>query len=79
MPVQKNDILDIDKFNALPHPVTAILYGDTSGYWIETLCVQTGCMRLDVMGQIDLCHFDSVKQLVDIDGGKHDPDEFWIN
>ncbi len=73
------DILDMEKFNSLPQPVTAILYGDTSGYWIETLCVQTGCMRLDVMGKIDLSHFDNVKHLVDIDGNTHDPDDFWID
>ena len=79
MAVQKKDILNIDKINSLPQPITAILYGDTSGYWIETLCVRTGLMRLDVMGQIDLCHFDDVKMLVDIEGIEHDPDDFWID
>ena len=56
----------------------AILYGDPSGYWIDTLCVQTGCMRLDVSGQIDLSHFDNVKKLVDMDGVEYDPDDFWV-
>ena len=48
-------------------------------WWIETLDVQTGCMRLDVCGQIDLSHFGEVMELIDIDGGKHDPDDFWID
>ena len=71
--------MDIAKFNGLPSPVTAVLYGDSNGYWIESLCVQTGAMRVDVSGQIDHHDFAYVKELVDIDGGKYDPDDFWID
>jgi len=74
---KKGDILSIVKFNALPSPVTAKMFGGDE-YWIETLCVQTGCMRLDVSGQIDLSEFSMVKTLIDSDGNEHDPDEFWI-
>ena len=71
------DILDMEKFNSLQGPVTARLFGGDE-YWVETLCVQTGCMRLDVCGKIDFSHFDEVSMLVDINGDEHDPDDFWI-
>ena len=68
----------MEKFNSLPSPVTAVLCGG-GGYWIETLCVQTGLMRLDVSGKVDHRHFSEVMKLVDIDGGKHNPDDFWLD
>ena len=71
------DILNIVKFNALPGPVTARLIGGDE-YWIESLCVRTGLMRLDVCGQIDLSDFSLVAALIDIDGNEHNPDDFWI-
>jgi len=74
----KGDIIDIAKFNSLPAPVTAVLFGG-SKYWIDTLCVQTGCMSIDVCGMLDKSHFSDVKQLIDIDGGIHDPDDFWLD
>jgi len=76
--MQKGDILDMDRFNALPGPVTARLFGGGE-YWIETLCVQTGCMRLDVCGQIDHSHFDEVHTLIDMDSNEHNPDDFWLD
>jgi len=75
--VQEGDILDIAKFNALPGPVTAKMCGG-SELWIESLCVKTGLMRLDVCGKIDRCHFSEVIELIDINNCKHDPDDFWI-
>lgn len=74
---KKGDILNIEKFNELPSPVTARLMGGDE-YWIDTLCVQTGLMRLDISGQIDLSEFCMVKTLIDSDGNEHDPDDFWI-
>lgn len=76
--VQDGDLLNGAKFNALPSPVTARMCGGGE-WWIETLDVQTGAMRLDVCGQIDLSHFSEVMELIDIDGGKHDPDDFWLD
>jgi hypothetical protein len=73
----KNDKLNMEKFNSLPHPITARLYGGGE-YWIEILDVQTGCMRIDVCGKSQLSHFSDVKELIDIDGGKHNPDDFWM-
>lgn len=71
------DKIDMEKFNKLPGPVTARMLGG-SEYWIETLDVQTGCMRIDVCGQIDHTHFGEVTLLIDQDGNEHDPDDFWL-
>ena len=75
--VQYGDILDGEKFNKLPSPVTARMCSG-SEWWIETLDVQTGAMRLDVCGQIDLSHFSEVIELIDYNGYKHNPDDFWL-
>lgn len=71
------DMLDIKKFNSLPGPVTARIVGGGE-YWIETLCVQTGLMRLDVSGQIDFNEFAMVAMLIDSNGIEHDPDDFYL-
>jgi len=63
--VQDGDILDGFKFNSLPSPVTAKMLGG-SEWCIEALDVQTGAMRLDVCGKIDLSHFSEVIELIDI-------------
>lgn len=72
------DILDIKKFNELPSPVTAKLIGGGE-YWIETLCVQTGAMRIDVCGMIDHMEFIDVLELIDINGKQYNPDDFWLD
>ena len=75
---QLEDIIDLGKFNSLPSPVTArILSG--AEYWIETLDVQTGLMKIDVCGQVDLTSFAEVLMLIDADGIEHNPDDFWMD
>ena len=76
--VLTGDKLNLPKFNKLPSPVTARMIGGGE-YWIETLDVQTGAMRLDVSGQIDHEDFVMVEILVDSGGVEHDPDDFWID
>lgn len=78
MKPRPGDTLDMAKLNSLPSPITARLCGG-SEWWIETLDVQTGCMRLDVCGQIDLSHFSEVIVLIDFDGNEHEPDDFWLD
>lgn len=76
--VQAGDLLNGVKFNALPSPVTARMCGGGS-WWIETLDVQTGTIRLDVCGKIDFSDFSEIMELIDINGIKHDPDDFWVD
>ncbi len=76
--VLPGDKIDIVKFNALPGPVTARLCGGAE-WWIETLCVQTALMRVDVCGQTDRHCFSEVMALIDADGIEHDPETFWTD
>lgn len=75
--VEGGDILNMKKFNSLPSPVTARMCGGGE-YWIETLCVQTGCMHLDVCGQLDLSHISELLMFIDANGNEHNPDDFYL-
>jgi len=77
MKCRDGDKLNIEKFNSLPSPVTARLRG-LGDYWIESLCVQTGLMRVDVCGKTDNCEFIDAVLLIDADGNEHNPDDFWL-
>lgn len=70
------DLLDIEKFNSLPSPVMARLCGGATFWPIETLCVQTGLIRLDIHGQIDLSEFALVAAIKDSCGNAYDTDDF---
>jgi hypothetical protein len=75
--VMSNDLINIVKFNSLPPPVTARLIANGGDYWIESLCVQTGIMRLDVYGQIDIEDFIMCAELIDSNGVSHNPEDFY--
>ena len=71
------DKLNLDKINSLPQPwlIAHFFGGDT---WpVESIDVQTGLMRIDVCGKLDLKHFAEVKILEDGDGIMHDSEIFW--
>jgi hypothetical protein len=70
------DKLNIDAINALPHPLVACLYGG-SEWQIHDICVETGLMRIDVCGLLEVKMFADVKDLRDGDGLSHDPDDFY--
>ena len=71
------DLINMEKFNALPGLVIARLFSGDE-WCIESLCVQSSVMRLDVCGQIDISAFSLVAVLIDGDGNEHNPDDFWI-
>lgn len=77
MEQRPGDLLNMLKFNTLPGPVTARISGGAE-YWIETLDVQTGLMRLDVSGRLDRMEFIEANMLIDGDGVEHNPDDFWL-
>ena len=71
------DALDAGMLNGLPQP----LFVNVSGWWwpVESIDVETGLMRIDVSGQLDLLHFVEAHVLRDADGVEHDPDNFWTD
>ena len=78
MAVLAGDKLDIGKLNALPQPMFVRLAGSQSWWPVETIDVQTGLCRMDVCGKLDRFHFSSVMQIRDLEGGLHDPDDFYV-
>lgn len=74
-----SDLLKIDSFNNLQHPLFCRFGADKHDSLIETVCVQTGLMRIDVYGQIDLRQIGEVIEIVDGDGNRYDVDDFYID
>lgn len=73
-----SDLLNMEKINNLQHPISCRLLADKSDSLVETICVQTGLMRIDVWGQIDRRHFGEVMELVDANGNRYDADDFYL-
>lgn len=79
--VQAGDWLDIAKLNALPQPLRYLRYGDkeTPGYYIDSICVETGLCRINVAGRIGILEFVELKTIIDGNSNHHDTDQFWID
>ena len=72
------DILDRDRINSLPQPFTAHFYGGSAWPLID-IDVQTGLLRIDVVGRIDIKHISDVDTFIDADGESHDADSFYAD
>jgi hypothetical protein len=71
-----NDKLKMDAINALPHPLIARFCG--GDIWpVHDIDVETGLMRIDVCGRLQVKEFAEVMEVRDGDGGLHDPDDFY--
>lgn len=75
---KRKDVLDIDKLNKLPQPLAVVMMGGCECV-IDSICVGTGLMKLNISGMIDRAEFIMIRDLVDAYGVKHDPDDFWIS
>lgn len=73
-----SDLLDMSRINALPHPLFACTGG---GWWwpIHDIDVETGLMRIDVMGKLDISEFGSILRIRDADGTEHATDDFYTD
>lgn len=70
------DRLRMDYINSLPQPFVARLCGG-SDWPIHDIDVETGLLRLDVCGKLEVRRLSDVMEITDIDGGKHDPDDWY--
>lgn len=72
-----SDLLNMDRLNSLPQP----LWVNSSGTWwpVHDIDVETGLLRIDVCGMLDVLHFSGVTGLRDGDGNEHDPDDFYLD
>ncbi|MCQ0168471.1 hypothetical protein DN388_16055 [Pseudomonas sp. S12(2018)] len=70
------DLLNIEKINALPQPIFAWLHG---GWWpVHDIEVQTGMMRIDACGMLDVMCFSDALMIRDDAGQTHDTDDFYL-
>ena len=72
------DILDSNHINSLPQPFIAHFYGG-SVWPVIDIDVQTGLLRIDVVGLPDIKHISDVDTFVDAGGESHDADSFYAD
>lgn len=70
------DLLRMDYINSLPQPLIAHFYGG-SEWPLYDIDVQTGMLRIDVVGKLDVKHIGDVRSFTDADGRQHDADDFY--
>lgn len=72
-----SDLLRMDHINSLPQPFLVRFWGDDEFWPVHDFEVETGMMRIDVCGLLEVKHFGDVAQVRDGDGKDHDPDTFY--
>lgn len=74
-----SDLLRKDYINSLPQPFMATLIGNRGEWPIHDIEVQTGLLRIDVMGKLDVLSMAYVNYFTDMDGVKHDAETFYCD
>lgn len=72
------DILRMDHINSLPQPFVAKMV-DGSEYDVGIICVQTGCVKIDVCGRAQNTHIGAIRSFIDADGFEHDMETFFVD
>jgi len=73
-----DDILLIDKINALQPPLFIRKWGNKEWWWpVYDIGVDVALVRIDVCGMLDRLHFADVAQIKDGNGDMHNPDDFY--
>ena len=71
-----SDRLRMDYINSLPQPFIARFYGGDE--WpVHDIEVQTGLLRIDVCGLLQVKRMSEVKLFRDADGVEHDAETFY--
>jgi len=66
----------MEYINSLPQPFIAQLWG--GGMWpVHDIEVQTGLLRVDVCGLLEVMHIRDVRFFRDADGVEHDSESFY--
>jgi len=71
-----SDLLRMDYINSLPQPFIAHFFGG-SEWPVNDIDVETGLLRIDVCGLLDVKHISDVMVFVDANGVKHDAESFY--
>ena len=71
------DLLRMEYINSLPQPFIARFCGG-SEWPVYDIDVETGLLRIDICGKLDIKHIGDVRHFTDIDGAVHDADDFYV-
>lgn len=71
------DLLDMNRINALPLPLFVRELGSDHWWPVHDIEVQTGLMRIDVCGLLDVTRFIMQAEIKDGNGKLHDPEDFY--
>ena len=72
------DLLRMEYINSLPQPFIAIMIG--GGEWpVYDIDVETGLLRIDVVGKLQVMHIRDVNEFQDADGCVYDSDSFYCD
>lgn len=75
--MSKHDILDMEYINSLPQPFIGCMWGNRE--WpVYDIEIETGLVRIDVCGMLDVKHIGDFKSFVDATGASHPSDGFFI-
>lgn len=72
------DKLDLKYINSLPQPFLVRFLGDKTEWPLYDIDVETGLLRIDVMGKLQIKHIGEVSFFIDDDGVQHDSDSFYL-
>jgi hypothetical protein len=72
-----SDVLRMDYINGLPQPFLVRFCGDKEWWPVNDFAVETGLMRIDVVGKLQVKRFSEVMEIRDGDHKLHDPDDFY--
>jgi hypothetical protein len=73
------DLLRMDYINNLPQPFMVRFLGGHHEWEVCDIEVETGLLRIDVMGKMEVKRFEDVSYFVDMDGIKHDAETFYTD
>jgi len=72
------DLLKFDYINSIPQPFMVTFCGGDE--WpVQDIEVQTGLIRFDVCGLLQIRHISESLFFTDSTGVKHDPDTFYVD
>lgn len=75
---ETRDKLKKDYINSLPQPFIAVFYGGDQ--WpLEDIDTQTGMLRIDVCGKLQVKHIEDVKHFIDANGDIHEVNSFYVD
>lgn len=73
-----SDLLKMDYINSLPQPFLFRFVGGST--WpVNDIDVETGCLRIDVCGKLEVKHFGDVVEITDGNFQKHDPETWYTD